>query len=198
MRLVQHRPAPDHRLVVGHEVAHGEAAHPVGRGRQHHVAEDDRVVVDAEHLGHREAVDVGVEQTDPVAGLGQRDGQVDGDGRLADAALARGDTDDPGRRVGLEEGRRGALLAVTVPVPAVAMPVVLLLLERRRTEHGGAQRDAERGPLVVGHDGQIELDLIDAGHGPGHPVDLVGQFVGGRPGRHRQRDLDAGPVPPVP
>ncbi len=66
-RLVQHRSAPDHRLLVGHEVAHRDTAHAVGERGDHRVAEHDRVVRGAEHLGQREAVDVGVEHADLVA-----------------------------------------------------------------------------------------------------------------------------------
>jgi hypothetical protein len=66
------------------------------------------------HRGAR-AVDVGVEQAHLVALGGQRDGEVDRHGRLADAALARADRDDavdvlhrlrPRRRGGLRFHRR--------------------------------------------------------------------------------------------
>ena len=158
-RLVQHRAAPDHRLVVGHEVTHGQALDAVGRGRDHHVADDDRVMVGPEHLGHREAVDVGVEQPDLVAGLGQRDGQVHRDRRLADAALARRHADDARLRVRRQEGGQGCRRRVAVPVCRVVVA--------RRRAVGGLDRPApqalpEPGPLLVGHHHEVELDLLDA------------------------------------
>ena len=45
-------------------------------------------------MGDVRAGDVGVEQADGGTRLGQRDGQVDADGALADAALAGRDGDD--------------------------------------------------------------------------------------------------------
>ena len=50
-----------------------------------------QVAFDAEHLGLRGAVDVGIEHADAVAHVAQRHGEVGREGRLADAALARGD-----------------------------------------------------------------------------------------------------------
>ena len=47
-----------------------------------------RLLVDAEHVRDRVAVDVGVEDADVVAELRERRGEVDGQRRLADAALA--------------------------------------------------------------------------------------------------------------
>ena len=133
-RLVQHRTPPDDRLVVRHEVAHGEALDPVRRCRDHDVAQDDRVVVGPEHLGDREAIDVGVEQADAVAGLGQGDGEVHRDRRLADAALARRHPDDPGGGIGSEEGRhrRAASVPVRMSVTGVliAVPVAVALVLR--------------------------------------------------------------------
>ena len=48
----------------------------------------------AHHGGERRAEDVGIEQADAQAGFRGRDREVDRDGRLADAALGRGDGDD--------------------------------------------------------------------------------------------------------
>ncbi|MNF74629.1 hypothetical protein D3C84_566680 [compost metagenome] len=61
-------------------------------------------VRNAEHQALAGAVDVGVEDADPRALAGQRQRQVGGGGRLADAALARGHGDDvlhPGQGLGL-------------------------------------------------------------------------------------------------
>ena len=74
--LVQHRAPPDHRGVVGDEVAHRQAADAVGRRGHHQVADDQRIGGDPEHPRHREPVDVGVEDPDvmPHAGPGPRPG----------------------------------------------------------------------------------------------------------------------------
>jgi hypothetical protein len=48
----------------------------------------------AQHARHRRTVDVGVEQAGGDAVGGQAERQVHRGGRLADAALARGDGDD--------------------------------------------------------------------------------------------------------
>ena len=52
------------------------------------------LTLDAHHHRDVRAGDVGVEQTDRGAGLGERDRQVDADRALADAALAGRDRDD--------------------------------------------------------------------------------------------------------
>src|SRR6185369_1471208 len=72
-----------------------------------------RTPFDAEHHLLRGTVDVGVEQADGVAERAQREREVGGDGRFADAPLARGDGDlvlHSGEDAALS-GRRGGLLA---------------------------------------------------------------------------------------
>ena len=108
-RLVQHRAAPDDGLALGHEVADRDAAHAPRLGRQQHLVDDDRLAVGAEHAGDREAVDVGVDDADRVALGGERDGEVDGDAGLADAALAGRDEQRAGPRAGLGERDRPPL-----------------------------------------------------------------------------------------
>jgi hypothetical protein len=99
-------PAPQQRLVLVGEQAHREqldaTASDVALERLHFSRERFDLAVDAEQAGQREAPDVGVEDTDRVAALGEGHRQVRGDGRLADAALARGDHQDRGL-----EGDRG-------------------------------------------------------------------------------------------
>ena len=90
-RLVQHRAAPDDGLVFAREEAHRDQRDAVGLGRDDHVVDDGRRAVDAEHARHREAPHVGVDGGDRVAALRERDREVGGDRRLADAALARRD-----------------------------------------------------------------------------------------------------------
>ncbi len=102
-RAVQHRPAPHDRGVVLGEHADRDDLHAV-RGRRHdHRLDLGRLVLDAEHARHREAVDVGVDDPDVQAAGGHRGGQVDRDGALADAALAGRDREDAGQRARLRE-----------------------------------------------------------------------------------------------
>ena len=93
---MHHRPAPDHRRVLGHQEAHRHAfdaviAHRLQRScRRAHA----RLAGDAQHARHGRAVDVGVEHADLEADGRQRQREIGGGGRFADAALARGDGDD--------------------------------------------------------------------------------------------------------
>ena len=130
-RLVQHRAAPDDRLVLAGEEAHRDQRHAVRVGRHDHVVDDGRRAVDAEHARHREAPHVGVDRGDPVAPLRERDREVRGDRRLADAALARRDREDPGAGVGERVraaaragARRRALAAAAARAPARSSSVI--------------------------------------------------------------------------
>ena len=131
-----------------------------------------------------------------VARLCQRDGEVHRDRRLPHAALARGDTDDARLGVGTrkagiaaaaarDRARRGR--AHASPRRAVAVAVAV-------AEHAGAQAVAQPGPLLVAHHDELELHLLDPGHGEGGPVDLLGQLVGAGPGRHGQGHLNEHPA----
>ena len=108
-RLVQHRAAPDDRLALRHEVADRDAPDAPGFGRHEHLVDHRGVAIGAEHAGDREAVDVGVDDADRVPLLGEGDGEVGRDARLADAALARRDQQRPGLRAGLGERDHAAL-----------------------------------------------------------------------------------------
>ena len=66
-----------------------------------------RLGVAAEQLGLRRAVDVGVDQPDLLARAGERDGEVGGQRRLADAALAAGDGDQLAARLATRSARCG-------------------------------------------------------------------------------------------
>ena len=171
--------------------------HPVGRGGDHQVAEDHRIVVGAEHLGDGEPVDVGVEDAHPVAGLGQRHGQVHRHRRLPHAALPRGHPDDPGGRSGWR--KRASRHAWASPWP-VAWPCAWSSPSSARAghaEHVGAQTDPQGGPLVVGHDLEIDRDLLDAGlgqRGLAHPSASSSDSARRPPGgRARPRPAGGGP-----
>ena len=116
-----------------------EMPRPSGRDRHDHVLDLGRAdVADAEHGGDRVAVDVGVDDADLEALLGHRDGEVDRHRRLADAALAGGDREDLGQRVG--PGERDLLLRLAA-----------------------AQRLLQAGALLVGHHAEGQVDAGDAG-----------------------------------
>ena len=110
---------------------------------------------------------------DGVAPLGQGHGQVGGDRRLADAALARGDQQAPGaattgRRRGWPGPRRGRGPA-WVPAVAAGSPCSLL---------------AQRGALLVGHDGEVDADRRRRRRAPTtasvtRSLDLVAQRAAG-------------------
>src|SRR5215467_5332631 len=96
-RRHHHWPPPDHRRLLVDEETHGHHLEAVGLHRIELVASDLlRLAFEAQEPGHRGAVDVGVEHADPQAFLFQRDREIDGDGRLTDAAFAGGDGDDVG------------------------------------------------------------------------------------------------------
>jgi hypothetical protein len=101
--------------------------------------------VDAEHARDGEAPHVGVDDGDLLAPLGQRDGQVGGDRRLADAALARGDEQHPGLDAGSANGMaRPSAWPWAAWLPAVAA--------------GSPWSSGAAGPLLVGHHGEVEVD----------------------------------------
>ena len=92
---VQHGSAPHQRLVAGAEEADRDYLQSVALGRQnavaiHHFGRHRG----AQHGGDVGAVHVGIEQSDFEAHASQRDGEVDGQRGLADAALARTDGND--------------------------------------------------------------------------------------------------------
>ena len=90
-----HRPAPDHRRVLGDQEADGHALDAIVLHRDQDLAVGrGGPAGNPHHPRHRRPVDIGVEHADLVAGGGEPEGEVDGDGRFADTALARGHGDD--------------------------------------------------------------------------------------------------------
>jgi hypothetical protein len=189
--LVQHGPPPDHRGVVGDEEPHRQAADAVGRGGDHQVADDQRLGGDPEHLGDGEPVDVGIEHADVVSHPGQGDRQVDGDRRLADPSLARGDPEDPGLRPREHEAVRAALLVAELS--AVGVPVSVAVVRRvlgSSVDRLAAQQHAEARPGLLSHDHPVHRELVDSGQGADGPADPVHQFVDLGVVGHRQGDFD--------
>ena len=93
-RAVQHRTAPDDRRIVAGQEAHRDDLQAVLLRRDDLLAVGGELRLQAEHDRHVRAVDVAVDDADAAAALGERDREVDCDGRLADAALAGADRDD--------------------------------------------------------------------------------------------------------
>jgi hypothetical protein len=111
------------------------------------------------------AVDVGIDDADAAARLGERDRQVDRHRGLADAALAAGDREHLGQRPGL--GERDLLGRLTT-----------------------AQLSLERGALLVGHRPQRQLDrahALDAAEGR---ADVAVDGVLQRASRHGEQHRD--------
>jgi hypothetical protein len=108
------------------------------------------------------AVDVGVDDADLEALLGHRQGEVDGDRRLADAALAAGDREHLGERAGLGEGD----LALGLPA---------------------AEDLLEAGALLGGHHAQGQVHVGDAGDAAERPGDVTGDRLLERAPRHREQ-----------
>ncbi len=170
-RLVQHRTTPDDGLAVGDEVGDRDAADTPLLGRHDHLVDDGGRTIGAQHLRDRVAVDVGVDDTHRVALLGEGDGEVGGDARLADTTLARRDEEWAGLGSGRGERDRPTL-GVTVGLSMAG---------------GGAGRAVQLDPqvfaLLVGHHREVELDVGDAvecGERAAHPIlDLTAQRASG-------------------
>ena len=95
-RPMQHRTAPDHRCVAGREHPDGDDPHAVRLRWHDHPLDLGGSSGDAEHPGHAVPVDVGIDHPYRQAPGGERHGNVDRDGRLADAALPGRDGVHPG------------------------------------------------------------------------------------------------------
>ncbi len=138
-RAVEHRPAPHHRLVAAlEEEADRHQLQVVLHRRHDQLVHRDRSLPDAEHVRDRVPVDVRVEHADAVAELRERDREVRGERRLADAALAAGD------REHAAVGRK--------PDHAVALG------------RAAAQLLRQRLPLLGRHHVERELDAGHARH----------------------------------
>jgi hypothetical protein len=100
-----------------------------------------RLAFEAEHARDRGAVDVGVEQADALAELFECDGEIDGNRRLADTALAARHGDDGADafwplRLGCSLGSRALLAAMRV-----RMPMAVGCQNRRYRAHARQRQD---------------------------------------------------------
>ena len=161
-RAMEHRAAPHERRVVVHEVADRDELEPAADGRDDHLVDDDGPLVDPEHVRDRVAVDVRVDQPDRLPERVEREGEVDGERRLADAALAAGDRDHARARV-----ERDRLLG-----PAAA--------ELRR----------QRRLLLGAHHVEAQLDAAHARQRADVLGDLLLERRAQRAADDRQRDRD--------
>ena len=146
-RLVQHRAPPDDRLVLRGEEAHRDAAHAVGLGRHQHLVDDHRRVLDARACAGSRS---------PTRRRRPRPRRWP---RWASATARLVVTDDlptpplpeamSSTRVLLPGSAKGIARPSAWPwacwLPAVAAGSPWSLL-------------AQRGPLVVGHHGEVEVD----------------------------------------
>ena len=156
---VQHRATPHHRLVVIEEEPDRHQTHVVRNGRHDHLVDDDRLLVDAEHVRDRMAVDVRVEHADLAALRGERGSEVDRQCRLADSALAGGDRDHARLRRELDAARFG---------PAAQLG------RQRRTFVGRHHVEVERHRSDAGQRPDVLADLILEARAKGAPDDGQG------------------------
>ena len=159
-RLGQHEPSPHqcHLLVVDDQpgrddvdaLRHGRDDAPVVPGLQPSLG-------GAQHPGHREPPDVGVEQPDLEALVGDGRRQVDAERRLAHPALAAAHRDHPGQRA---HAGRGSVLPRPLPGPF-----------------------HQAGAFLLAHGGDVHRHVVDPGHrrNLAHHVtfDLVAHRAGG-------------------
>ena len=180
---MQHGPAPDKRLAFGHEEAHAHDLDAVGLHRNQLLVLDLRRPSESEHHRDVGAVDVGVQHADLGAVLRQADGEVGGDGALADAALAAGDGDDV--LDGHVQLAGDAAVAAHIGVEAHGH-----VLHAGHQLHGGdalfldlpAQRAGGRGE----HDGEAHVAVVDgdvAHHVERDQVLVQFRFLDGGEGR---------------
>ena len=202
---MQHRAAPHHRLVVVKEEADRHQPQVVCDRRHDHLVDDHRLLRDAEHVRDRVPVDVRVEHAHFLAGGGERGGDVHGQRRFADAALARRDRDHPSRRRELDAAlldsaaqarreRRALVRAHHVEVKADGVDagqrrdVLLYLILEARTKRTACDRECDRhlDPAAVDLDLAHHLELrhgaaqLGIDHVPERNQDLV-------TGRHAAR-----------
>ena len=118
---MQHRSPPHDGLVLIHEEAHRDAPHAIGHRRHEKVTEQGGRTIDPQHGRDREAVDVRIEDRHRGALPRQRDREVDGDRRLADATLARGNGDHPSTRSLVGKGVRSRSRPVGAVSAALGM-----------------------------------------------------------------------------
>ena len=151
-RLGGHGAAPDHGFVLRHQKTDGHDLQAVVLHRLHVLAVHALgPAFDAHHHGLAGAVNVGVQQADAGAFSGQGQGQVDRGGAFANAALARGDSDDV-----LDVGQQlhAALHAVAGDFDR---DIDRHIGHARHRLDGGNQRFAQAGQLAFG--GVAQLDI---------------------------------------
>ncbi len=92
---MQHRPAPDHRLVAGIEKSHRNNFQPMGQHRLDATVRIGlRLPASSQHQRDVRSVNVSVKQPNFVSQLAQRHRKVDGDSCFPHASLAGADGDN--------------------------------------------------------------------------------------------------------
>ncbi len=158
--------------------------------------------LDSEHPRDGEAVDVSVENGHVPPGAGQRDGEVDGHGGLADPALTGADADHPGATLWSE--RVGPALLVPDGLLLVLMTGGGAIARRARPRLGVPGRLAstrrQLGPHGVqlgrAHDRHLDAHLLDAAQRCHRLGDPAGDLGTERAARHGQRHGDGHPPSP--
>ena len=89
-------------------------------------------------------------------------------------------------------------MPVATVVVAMSVVVSLEVVDLGDAEHVGPQSPAQCHALLLVHHDEFEPDLLDAGNGQGHPVDLVSELVHTRPGGHGESHIDEDTAPSGP
>ena len=144
---MQHRTAPDDRLVLLGEEPHRDRANPVRVRWNQHVVDNHGSVLDTEHPRNRESPNVGIDEPDGLTALGERNGEVGRNRGLADAALARCDEHDSGTTVRVSERNISTFgVAVCGVVPCGRGRVAV-------------QHLTNVCPLFIGHHGEVDRGI---------------------------------------
>src|SRR5258708_37878210 len=91
---MQHRSAPNHRLITGVKQAHRNQLYPLSLDRKYlPFAQRLRLLIRAEHDRNVRAINVGVEQTNGSSQSPQRESEINSNSSFPNAALPAGDRD---------------------------------------------------------------------------------------------------------
>ena len=91
-----HRPAPDHGVLLGDEETDRHGFDAIGLERTHDAPVGRRLALETEQARQRRTINISVENADAPAERGKGQRQIDGGRRFADPALSGGDGDDIG------------------------------------------------------------------------------------------------------
>ena len=167
---VEHRSAPDHRLVFVNEQTHGDHGHPTALDGAHALLTATPLnfwsaVCHPQHRGGIRPIDVGIQQANAKSLLGQGAGQIDGHGALAHSALAAADGNHlfhSGDRLALRDlamtGLADAAAALATLLRSWASKLDLNVVNTVEFEKTFTTLLGDAFPLALGKAGKAEAD----------------------------------------